>query len=113
YGKGKAGSSAELGLHRENSDNHKGGTEGPGQKPTNPYGRNPKETGDSGHWNNDHGKYFDETGEPAGENEKAVDDHLLHGDRSAPGLHHSFNFKALGIDIVPEEDDRRRRRRRR
>lgn len=111
YGEGKAGSSADLGLYREKPDNHQAGTEGPEQKPTNPGGRNPKETGDSGHWDNDHGKYFDETGEAAGENEKAVDDHLLHGDRSAPGLHHGFGFKGLDIDIVPEDEYKKRRRR--
>src|SRR5690606_22309256 len=112
YGEGKAGSSAELGLHRENPTNHQGGTEGPKQKPTNHGGWNPKETGDSGHWNNDHGKYFNETGEAAGKNEEAVDDHLLHVDRSAPGLHHGLNFKALDVDIGPEEENDNRRRKR-
>jgi len=116
YGKGKAGSSADPGLHRENPANHQGGTEGPEQKPTNPGGRNPKETGDSGHLGYSdygYGKYSNDFGETAAENEEGIDGHLLHGDRSAPGLHHGFGFKALGIDIVPEEDDRRRRRRRR
>jgi hypothetical protein len=112
YGEGKAGSSTGHGLHNENPKNNRGGTEGPEQKPTNSGGRNPKETGDSGHWDNDHGKYFNETGEAAGENEKALDGHLLHGDRSAPGLDHGFGFKALDIDIVPEEDRKRKRRRR-
>lgn len=113
HGEGKAGSSADLGLHRENPTNHQGGTEGPGEKPTNHGGRNPKEAGDCGHWDNDHGEYLNETGEAARENEEAVDDHLLHGDRTAPGFHHSLGFKGLGIDIVPEEENDRRRRKRR
>jgi hypothetical protein len=113
YGEGKAGSSADLGLHRENPTNHQGGSEGSEQKPTNHGGKNPKETGDCGHWDSDHGEYLNEAGKAAGENEEAVDDHLLHGDRSAPGFHHSLGFKALDIDIVPEEDDDRRRRKRR
>lgn len=59
-------------------------------------------------------RYPDEFGEATAENEEITDDHLLHGDRSAPGLHHGLGHKGLGIDIVPEEDsDRRRRRRRR
>src|SRR5690606_14313030 len=59
-------------------------------------------------------KYPDEFSEAAAENQEAFDDHLLHGDRTAPGLHHGLGFKGFGVDIVPEEDsDRRRRRRRR
>ena len=112
YGEGKAGSSAELGLHRENPTNHQGGTEGPEQKPANPGGRNTKEPGDCGHWDSGDGKYFNETVETTAENEEAIDGHFLHGDRSAPGLHHGFNFKALDIDIVPEEEDVKRLRRR-
>jgi len=60
-----------------------------------------------------HGKHPDGSGEATAENEEAVDGHLLHGDRSAPGLNHGLGFKGLGIDIVPEEDDDRRRRKRR
>jgi hypothetical protein len=60
-----------------------------------------------------HGRYPDEFGEAATQNEEAVDGHLLHGDRTTPGLHHGLGLKGLGIDIVPEEEDRRRRKRRR
>src|SRR5690606_18741712 len=113
YGEGKAGSSADLGLHREILNNHQGRTEGLGEKPTYPGGRNQTESRSSGKLeapDYGYGKYFNHSGETAAENEEAVDDHLLHMDRSAPGLHHGFGFKPLGIDIVPEEDDRRRRR---
>src|SRR5690554_1576644 len=116
HGEGKAGSSADLGLHREIPDNHQGGTEGPKQKPTNPGGRNPKETGDSGqlgYSDYGYGKYSNDSGETAAENEEGIDGHLLHGDRSAPGLHHGFGFKAFDIDIVPEEEGKKRKRRRR
>jgi hypothetical protein len=67
----------------------------------------------SGHSNKSHGEYLNETGDATAENEEGIDYHLLHGDRSAPGLHHGFGIKALDIDIVPEEDDDRRRRKRR
>src|SRR5690606_31864561 len=115
YGEGKAGSSADPGLHRENSANHQGGTEGPEQKPTNPGGRNQTESRSSGKLEAQdygYGKYFNHSGKTAAENEEAVDDHLLHGDRSGPGLDRGFGYKALDIDIVPEEDDDRRRRKR-
>ncbi|HLT41346.1 MAG TPA: hypothetical protein VKZ95_01470, partial [Sphingobacteriaceae bacterium] len=108
-------SSADLGLHRENPANHQGGTEGPEQKPTNPGGRNQTAFhtyGHLGYSDYGHRKYFNDSGETAAENEEGIDGHLLHGDRSAPGLHHGFNFKAFDIDIVPEEDDDRRRRKR-
>ena len=67
----------------------------------------------SGHSNKSHGEYLNETGDATGENEEVVDGYLLHGDRSAPGLHHGFGFKALDIDIVPEEEGKKRKRRRR
>ena len=59
-----------------------------------------------------HRKYPDGLGEATAEDEEIANGHLLHGDRTAPGFHHSLGFKGLGIDIVPEEDDRRRRKRR-
>jgi len=115
YGEGKAGSSADFGLHREILNNHQGRTEGPGEKPTYPGGRNQTESRSSGKLeasDYEYGKYSNDSGETAAENEEGIDDHLLHGDRSAPGLHHGFNFKALDIDIVPEEEDVKRLRRR-
>src|SRR5690606_6238920 len=60
-----------------------------------------------------HGRHPDEFGDATAENEETADDHLLHGDRTAPGFHHGLGHKGLGIDIVPEEDNDRRRRRRR
>jgi hypothetical protein len=116
HGEGKAGSSADLGLHRENPANHQGGTEGLEQKPTNLGGRNQTEfqtSGQLGYPDYGYGKYFNGFGETAAENEEGIDGHLLHGDRSAPGLHHGFGFKALDIDIVPEEEGKKRKKRRR
>lgn len=60
-----------------------------------------------------HRKYPDGFDEATAESEETVDDHFLHGDRTAPGFHHGLGHKGLGIDIVPEEDNDRRRRRRR
>ena len=60
-----------------------------------------------------HRKYPDGLGEATAENEETADDHLLHGDRAAPGFHHGLGLKGLGIDIVPEEEDNRMRRKRR
>src|SRR5690606_345618 len=48
YGKGKAGSSADPGLHREILNNYQGRTEGPCEKPTYPGGRNQTESCSSG-----------------------------------------------------------------
>ena len=51
---------------------------------------------------NIYGKYLDGTGKATAENEEGIDGHLLHGDRSAPGIHHGLGFKGLDIDIVTE-----------
>jgi hypothetical protein len=67
-------------------------------------------TGRFGEVDEGHGKYSDEFGEAAAENEEAVDGHLLHGDRSAPGFPHSPIGKDVGLDIVPDDEDIRRRR---
>jgi len=71
------------------------------------FHRQPAE-GDEGH-----GKHPDGSGKATAENEEAVDDPLLHGDHSAPGLHHGFGFEGRGAGIVPEEGGDRRRRKRR
>src|SRR5690606_41299198 len=99
-----------------NPARHLAGTEGPEQNPTNPGGRKQTDSrtpGQQGYPDYGYGKYSNNYGETAAENEEGIDGHLLHGDRSAPGHHHGFGFKALHIDIVPEEEGKKRKRRRR
>src|SRR5690606_1530122 len=43
-------------------------------------------------------KYPDGIDEATAENEEPADAHLLHGDRTAPGLHHGLGHKGLVID---------------
>src|SRR5690554_6580581 len=117
YGGGKAGSSTGDGLHSESLGKNLGEPENPERAATFAGTRAEQEARSHrqlGEMDEGDGKHSDEFGEAAAQNEEAVDGHLLHGDRTAPGLHHSLGFKGLGIDIVPEEDsDRRRRKRRR
>lgn len=90
---------------------------GPGQLPRRNGGRAQEEAkpfGQIGAKDDYNGGYDSETGEATAENEEIANDHFLHGDRTAPGLHHGLGLKGLDIYIVPEEDsDRRRRKRRR
>ncbi len=117
YGEGSAGRSGGARPDGRGVENHTGQPESPEQEATSVGRRTEHEacfTGRYGEVDDGHGKYSDEFGEAAEENEEDVDGHLLHGDRSAPGIYHGSGFKDLGIDIVPEEEsDRRRRKRRR
>ena len=116
YGEGKAGSSTDNGLRSGSLGENLGEPENP-ERATTFAGKGVEQEARShrqlGEVDERHGKYPDEFGEAATQNEEAVDGHLLHGDRTAPGLYHGLGFKALDIDIVPEEDDDRRRRKRR
>jgi hypothetical protein len=117
YGEGSKNRSRGTGPDSRNLGGHTSQPNGPGQLPRRNGGRAQEEAepfGQIGAKNDNYGGYGRETGEATAENEEIANDHLLHGDRATPGLHHGLGFKALGIDIVPEEDsDRKRRRRRR
>src|SRR5690606_37733650 len=117
YGEGSKNRSRGTGPDSRDLEGHTPQPNGPGQLPRRNGGRAQEEAnplGQTGTKDDNYGGYDSETGEATAENEEITDDHLLHGDRTAPGLHHGLGLKGLGIDIVPEEDsDRRRRKRRR
>lgn len=117
YAEGSKNRSRGIGSNSRDLGGHTSQPNGPGQLPKRNGGRAQEEAepfGQIGAKNDNYGGYGRETGEATAENEEIANDHLLHGDRTAPGFHHGLGLKGLGIDIVPEEDsDQRRKRRRR
>src|SRR5690606_14800777 len=117
FGEGSKNRSRGTGADSRDLEGHTPQPNGPGQLPRRNGGRAQEEAKPSGRIgakDDNNGGYDSETGEATAENEEIANDHILHGDRTATGIHHGLGLKGLGIDIVPEEDsDRRRRRRRR
>lgn len=112
------GCTDRYGVNRpagRSAENHTGQPASPEKEATFAGRRTEQEarsTGRSGEVDDDHGKYSEEFGKAAAENEDAAVGHLLHGNGAAPGVPHSSGVKGLGIDIVPEEDNDQRRRKR-